>query len=82
MEFVGKGHVVAPNRGFLSRDVGCVSPLHHKPANIPMKYRSVVLARRRQCEKVKGGSRAGIAKDLAFQIPVRRVNSNRHNALY
>lgn len=82
MEFVGKGNIVAPNRGFLSGDVGRVSALHHKPANVPMKYGSVVLAGRRQCEKVKGGSRAGIAKDLAFQIPVCRVNCNRHIGLY
>lgn len=80
MEFVGKGNVVAPDGGFLSGNVGRVTPLHHEPADVAMKDRSVVSARRRQSEKVKGGARAGVAKDLAFQIPVRRVDCDRHGS--
>jgi len=78
MELVGKGYLVAPDRRFLSGDVGRVTSLNHKAANVSMEYRAVVFSRGRQCEKVKGGPWARIAKDLAFQIPVCRVDCDGH----
>ena len=66
MKFVRKGDIVSPDRRFLSRGVGRVPSLNHKPANVSVEYRPGVLASRSEGQKVKGRPRAGVAVDLAF----------------
>ena len=79
MELVGKGHVVPPNTGLFPRDVCGVSSLDHKALDVAMENCSVVLARSRQRQEVKGGSRACITENLAFEISDCRMDCHRHD---
>lgn len=79
MEFVRKGHVVAPNGGFVSGNVRRVAALYHKATDVAMKDGPIVFAGCRQGQKVKGGTGTGITKDFAFQVAHCGVDSNRHD---
>ena len=79
MELVGKGHVVPPNTGLFPRDVRGVSSLDHKALDVAMENCSVVLARSRQRQEVKGSSRACITENLAFEISDCRMDCHRHD---
>ena len=78
VEFVRKCHIVAPNRRFFPGDMVRIPSLHHESTNVSMEYRPVVLPGRSECEEVKGRPWARVAKDLAFQIPGGRMDSDRH----
>jgi hypothetical protein len=78
MKFVGKCYLVAPDGGFISSHMGRIAPLGHETFDIAVEDGAIVLSSGGQGEEIKGSPRAGIAKDLAFDVADRSVDSDRH----
>ena len=78
MKFVGKCYLVAPDGGFISSHMGRIAPLSHEALNIAVEDGAIVLSSGGQGEEIKGSPRAGVAKDLAFDVADRSVDSDRH----
>lgn len=78
MKLVRESDLGAPDGGFISSHMGRITTLGHKAFNIAVEDGAIVLAAGGQGEEIKGSPRAGIAKDLTFDVADRSVDSDRH----